>query len=109
VGSLSGELGRRIGRAFSVSAHATTKQPQPILWPDEPVDLNVFAQKCLLFFPRPPLNTYDAKRADLLAMAKDLFEVVLHKAVMAVKIERLQDISADTTRGESADGRSVPQ
>ena len=88
MGSLSGELGRRIGRAFSVPAHATTKQPQPILWPDEPVDLNVFTQKGLLFFPRPPLNTYAAKRADLLAMAKDLFEVVLHKArrLMAYEI-----------------------
>jgi NADPH2:quinone reductase len=45
------------------------------------VDLNIFAQKGSLFFTRPTLNTYAAKRADLLAMAKELFEVVLSGAV----------------------------
>jgi NADPH2:quinone reductase len=42
-----------------------------------PVDLAIFAQKGSLFFTRPTLNTYAAKRADMLAMAKDLFEAVL--------------------------------
>jgi NADPH2:quinone reductase len=46
-----------------------------------PVDLRVFAQKGSLFFTRPTLNTYAAKRTDLLAMAKDLFDVVLSGAV----------------------------
>jgi NADPH2:quinone reductase len=46
-----------------------------------PVDLGIFAQKGSLFFTRPTLNTYAAKRADLLAMAKDLFDVVLSGAV----------------------------
>jgi NADPH2:quinone reductase len=46
-----------------------------------PVDLGIFAQKGSLFFTRPTLNTYAEKRADLLAMAKDLFEVVLSGAV----------------------------
>jgi NADPH2:quinone reductase len=46
-----------------------------------PVDLGIFAQKGSLFFTRPTLNTYAAKRADLLAMAKDLFEVVISGAV----------------------------
>jgi NADPH2:quinone reductase len=42
-----------------------------------PVDLAIFAQRGSLFFTRPTLNTYAAKRADMLAMAKDLFEAVL--------------------------------
>src|SRR5262249_2419069 len=46
-----------------------------------PVDLGIFAQKGSLFFTRPTLNTYAARRADLLAMAKDLLEVVLSGAV----------------------------
>jgi NADPH:quinone reductase len=41
-----------------------------------PVDLAIFAQKGSLFFTRPTLNTYAAKRADMLVMAKDLFEAV---------------------------------
>ena len=49
--------------------------------PVGPVDLGIFAQKGSLFFTRPTLNTYAAKRADLLAMAEDLFEVVLSGAV----------------------------
>jgi NADPH2:quinone reductase len=46
-----------------------------------PIDLGVFGQKGSLFFTRPTLNTYAAARADLSAMAEDLFEVVLSGAV----------------------------
>ena len=46
-----------------------------------PVDLGIFGQKGSLFFTRPTLNTYAAKRADLLAMADDLFAVVRSGAV----------------------------
>jgi NADPH:quinone reductase len=42
-----------------------------------PVDLGIFVQKGSLFFTRPSLNNYAAKRADMTAMAKDLFEAVL--------------------------------
>jgi NADPH2:quinone reductase len=49
--------------------------------PVGPVDLGIFAQKGSLFFTRPTLNTYAAKRADLLAMAQDLFAIVLSGAV----------------------------
>jgi NADPH2:quinone reductase len=49
--------------------------------PVGPVDLGIFGQKGSLFFTRPTLNTYAAARADLLAMAKDLFAVVLSGAV----------------------------
>ena len=45
--------------------------------PVGPVDLGVFAQKGSLFFTRPTLNTYAAKRADMVAMAQDLFAAVL--------------------------------
>jgi NADPH2:quinone reductase len=49
--------------------------------PIGPVDLGIFSQKGSLFFTRPTLNIYAAERADLLAMAKDLFDVVLSGAV----------------------------
>ncbi len=42
-----------------------------------PVDLQVLAQKGSLFVTRPTLFTYAAKRADLVAMANDLFDVVV--------------------------------
>jgi NADPH:quinone reductase len=45
-----------------------------------PVDLGIFGQSSL-FFTRPSLNTYAAARSDLIAMAKDLFTVVLSGAV----------------------------
>jgi NADPH:quinone reductase len=41
-----------------------------------PIDLAIFAQKGSLFFTRPSLNTYAAKRADYQAMTKELFDVV---------------------------------
>jgi NADPH2:quinone reductase len=49
-----------------------------------PVDLGVLAAKGSLYVTRPTLNTYAAKREDLLATAQDLFDVV---AKGAVKIE----------------------
>jgi NADPH2:quinone reductase len=39
-------------------------------------DINLLQQKGSLFATRPTLNTYAAKRADLLAIANDLFDVV---------------------------------
>src|SRR3954453_8753816 len=39
-------------------------------------DLNLLAQKGSLFATRPTLNTYGAKREDMMRMAADLFEVV---------------------------------
>jgi NADPH:quinone reductase len=49
--------------------------------PVEPLNLGLLAQKGSLFVTRPTLNTYAAKREDLVAMAKELFEVVLSGAV----------------------------
>ena len=44
-------------------------------------DLGVLAAKGSLYVTRPTLNTYTAKRADLVATANDLFEVVKSGAV----------------------------
>ena len=52
--------------------------------PVPPVDLGILAAKGSLYLTRPTLVTYTAKRADLLATAQDLFDVV---ASGAVKIE----------------------
>jgi NADPH2:quinone reductase len=46
-----------------------------------PVDLGILAQKGSLYVTRPTLRTYADKRADLLAMAEDLFNAVLSGAV----------------------------
>jgi NADPH2:quinone reductase len=46
-----------------------------------PVDLGILAQKGSLYVTRPTLRTYADRRADLLAIAQDLFDVVLSGAV----------------------------
>ena len=50
----------------------------------DPLNLGLLAQKGSLYVTRPTLNTYGAKRENLVAMAKELFDVV---ASGAVKIE----------------------
>jgi NADPH2:quinone reductase len=42
----------------------------------EPLNLALLQQKGSLFVTRPTLNTYAAKREDLVAGANDLFDVV---------------------------------
>lgn len=49
--------------------------------PVPPFELGVLSAKGSLFLTRPTLNTYTAKRSDLLASAKDLFDVVSSGAV----------------------------
>jgi len=49
--------------------------------PIGPVDLGILAGKGSLFVTRPTLNTYAAKRTDMVAMARDLFDAVLSGAV----------------------------
>jgi len=44
--------------------------------PVPPLDIGVLAQKGSLFLTRPSLFTYTAKRADLVAMAAELFDAV---------------------------------
>jgi NADPH:quinone reductase len=52
-----------------------------------PVDLGVLAPKGSLYVTRPTLNTYTAKRSDLLASAQALFDVV-QKGVVKVKVNQ---------------------
>jgi NADPH2:quinone reductase len=47
----------------------------------EAFNINLLTQKGSLYATRPTLQTYTAKREDLLATAKDLFDVVLSGAV----------------------------
>src|ERR1700692_697641 len=47
----------------------------------DPLNLGLLAQKGSLYVTRPTLNTYAAKHENLVAMAKELFEVVLSGAV----------------------------
>ena len=47
----------------------------------EPLNLGLLAQKGSLYVTRPTLNTYGAKRENLVQMAKELFEVVQSGAV----------------------------
>jgi NADPH2:quinone reductase len=49
--------------------------------PVPPFDIGVLAAKGSLYITRPSLNTYTAKREDLVASAKDLFEAVVSGAV----------------------------
>lgn len=49
--------------------------------PVPPVDIGVLARMGSLFLTRPTLMTYTARRADLLAMAAELFEAVANGAV----------------------------
>jgi len=61
----------------------------------DPVDLQILSQKGSLFLTRPTLYSYNITRAELLANAKELFDVVLSGAV---KIEigqtyKLKDIA----------------
>jgi NADPH:quinone reductase len=46
-----------------------------------PVDIGILAAKGSLFLTRPTLNTYTARREDLLTAARELFEVVESRAV----------------------------
>ena len=47
----------------------------------DPLNLGLLAQKGSLYVTRPTLNTYAAKRENLVAMANELFEVVKSGAV----------------------------
>ena len=47
----------------------------------EPLNLGLLAQKGSLYVTRPTLNTYGARRENLVAMAKELFDVVQSGAV----------------------------
>jgi NADPH2:quinone reductase len=60
--------------------------------PVPPVDLGMLSAKGSLYVTRPTLATYTAKRADLVAMADDLFSVVASGAV-AIRVNQTFPLS----------------
>jgi NADPH2:quinone reductase len=55
--------------------------------PVPPLDLSILAAKGSLFLTRPTLMTYTARREDLLAHARDLFDVV-EKGAVSIEIRQ---------------------
>ena len=53
----------------------------------EPFNLGLLAAKGSLYITRPTLNTYGAKRADLVAGAKELFDVV-SKGIVKIEVNQ---------------------
>src|SRR5208282_5234883 len=53
----------------------------------EPFNLGILAQKGSLYVTRPTLNTYGAKRENLVAMAKELFDVV-GKGIVKIEVNQ---------------------
>ena len=71
--------------------------------PVPPVDIGLLAAKGSLYLTRPTLVTYTAKRADLLATANDLFDVV-QKGVVKIEVNQsfaLKDAAAAHTALEA--------
>jgi len=74
--------------------------------PIPPVDLGIFAQKGSLKFTRPTLMTYTAKKADLNAMAADLFDVV-GKGAVKVAINQTYALADAVKAHEDLEGRKT--
>lgn len=74
--------------------------------PMPPIDLAILAQKGSLFLTRPTLMTYTAKRADLLAHAHDLFEVVRSGAVK-VEVGRTYPLAEASRAHRDLEGRKT--
>ena len=74
--------------------------------PMPPLDLSLLAQKGSLFLTRPSLMTYTARREDLLAHARDLFEVVQSGAVK-VEVRRTYPLSEASRGHRDLEGRKT--
>ncbi len=74
--------------------------------PMPPLDLAVLAQKGSLFLTRPTLMTYTAKRDDLLAHARDLFEVIQSGAVK-VEVRRTYPLAEASRAHRDLEGRKT--
>ncbi len=64
--------------------------------PVPPVDISMLSAKGSLYLTRPTLNTYTAKRSDLVATANDLFDVVA-KGIVSIRVNQtfaLKDAAA---------------
>jgi NADPH2:quinone reductase len=71
--------------------------------PVPPIEIGLLGAKGSLFLTRPSLATYTAKRADLVASAQDLFDVVSQGAV-AIRVNQsfpLKDAAAAHTALEA--------
>jgi NADPH:quinone reductase len=69
-----------------------------------PVDLGILSQKGSLYVTRPTLMTYTAERADLLAAANELFEVVQSGAVR-IEINQRFPLRAAAEAHRALEGR----
>ena len=74
--------------------------------PMPPFDLSLLAQKGSLFLTRPSLMTYTARRDDLLAHARDLFEVIQSGAVK-VEVRRTYPLSEASRAHRDLEGRKT--
>ncbi len=74
--------------------------------PVPPFDLSVLAAKGSLFLTRPTLMTYTAKRADLVAMAKELFEVV-QSGKVKIEINQTYALKDATKAHQDLQGRKT--
>ena len=74
--------------------------------PVAPMELAVLAAKGSLFLTRPTLMTYTAKREDLLAHAKDLFEVV-EKGIVTISIDQTYRLEDAAQAHQDLEGRKT--
>ena len=74
--------------------------------PIPPVDLGIFAAKGSLKFTRPTLMTYTANKADLDAMAADLFDVVV-KGVVKIAINQTYALADVVKAHQDLEGRKT--
>jgi NADPH2:quinone reductase len=74
--------------------------------PYGPVDVGILAQKGSLFLTRPTLGTYTAKRADLIKVANDLFDVV-KKGVVKIEINHTFPLKDAADAHRALEGRKT--
>jgi NADPH:quinone reductase len=71
-----------------------------------PFDLGILAAKGSLFLTRPSLMTYTAKREDLLAHARDLFDVV-EKGAVKIEIRQTYPLAEAAQAHRNMEGRKT--
>ena len=71
-----------------------------------PFDLGILAAKGSLFLTRPSLMSYTAKRDDLLAHARDLFEVV-EKGAVKIEIGQAYPLAEAAQAHRDMEGRKT--
>ncbi len=74
--------------------------------PVPPVDVGMLSAKGSLFLTRPTLATYTAKRAELVAMANDLFSVVASGAVV-IRVNQTFPLSAAAAAHTALEARQT--